>query len=283
MNHSKNDDHFLRLIGAVLFMLPVVGCQVNPETGRSDFNIISPQREVAMGQSFQSEVEKKYTPYGDQRLQEYVSEIGRKVAKNAGWQFPSYSFTVVKKEALNAFALPGGPIYITTGLLSKLENEAQLAGVLAHEVGHISARHHSTAMSRQFGFSTAANIAFTVTAQGESGINSSQVRKAFGLFMNVIDSGFSRSSELQADRLGLVYMVEAGYPPEGLIGVFEILGKEGGGVGGLGQLFRSHPTENSRIDQVREQIELRFAYTRENPSYIRRKKAFLQRTEVLRK
>lgn len=249
----------------MLFVGPFLatGCQINPETGESQFNLISPQQEIQLGNEVDRQVQQEFDIYENERVNEYVSRVGQKMARQASWQQPDYRFGVVRDENLNAFALPGGPIYISTGLLDRMENEAQLAGVLGHEVAHISARHHSQSMSRQLGYSTALQA---VTAAVDGTPNDS-TRQVMDLVFTVVNRGFSREQEMQSDQLGLHYMVQADYDPKGLRQLMVILANEGGSTTGLGQIFATHPSGSERIAQIDALIQQRYSHTQQNSRY----------------
>ena len=131
----------LRLVGLLVLLQSLVGCAVNPATGRSDFVMMSEQQELAMGRQYNQEIAKQYPRYPDEALQAYVQQVGERVARYSHRSNLAYRFTVVDSPDINAFALPGGYIYIHRGLMAYLNSEAELAAVLGHEVGHVTARH----------------------------------------------------------------------------------------------------------------------------------------------
>ena len=163
-----------------------------------------------------------------------------------------WEFTLLDSEVINAFALPGGKVFVSRGLVAQLENEAELAGVLGHEIGHVTAQHIDERISRQM-LVTGAAIAAGVAAQ-ES--DDEWIRRAAPVVVGVGASGyllkFSRDQELEADQLGMRYAARAGYNPAGLVGVLEVLRDEAGGRGGaLSELFSTHPDPDRRLERAR--------------------------------
>src|SRR5918995_1182751 len=136
-------------VGAVASALAVaIACATNPVTGKRELSLMSEQQEVQLGQQYDVEVRKQMRPYNDADLQRYVSQMGMRLARLSHRPQLPWHFTLVDVPAINAFALPGGYIYITRGILAYLDNEAQLAGVLGHEIGHVTARHSAQQYSR---------------------------------------------------------------------------------------------------------------------------------------
>ena len=130
------------LVLALLFGSSLLaGCAVNPATGKTNFVMMSEQQELDLGRQYNQEIAKQNPPYADEKLQAYVQEVGQRVASHSHRSNIAYHFTVVDSPDINAFALPGGYIYIHRGLLAYLNSEAELAAVLGHEVGHVTARH----------------------------------------------------------------------------------------------------------------------------------------------
>ena len=155
---------------------------------------------------------------------------------------------MIDKDEINAFACPGGFIYVYTGLLETLDNEAQLAGVLAHEVSHVVARHSIKKLQNIYGYSILVQIALGDKAEGVAG---DIVNVAAGLILQ----GYSRDNEFEADNYGILYAKNAGYNPEGMIQVFEKFEKmEGNPPPAILNLFSSHPPAAQRIDKGKSQI-----------------------------
>ena len=162
-----------------------------------------------------------------QPLQSYVNEVGQKLAKNSHRSQLDFHFTVVDSPQVNAFALPGGYVYVTRGILAYLNSEAELAAVLGHEIGHVTARHSV----QQYSAATAANVAATIGGMA-AGIFVPQLGRTTGtrctkssrsLPADVLLSGYGRSHELEADRLGAEYLARSGYDPQAMIKVIGVL------------------------------------------------------------
>ena len=181
------------------------GCATNPVTGRSEMSLISPAQELEIGKQGYGPVIQEYGLYDDAALQTYVNAIGQKVARVSHLPNLDWHFTIVDDPAVNAFAMPGGYIYITRGLLAYLNSEAQLAGVLGHEIGHVTRRHTAAQMTQQqlYGAGLALGSIVSPTFQRYSGA----AQQALGLLF----LKFSRTDESQADELGVEYATKAGY------------------------------------------------------------------------
>ncbi len=208
-----------RLIRTVALSLPVLalaGCTVNPATGKRSFTtFMSPADEQVVGREEHPKIlEKSGGAYGDRDLDVYVRNVGQLLARVSETPDLSYTFTVLNDPKVNAFALPGGYVYVTRGLLALADNEAEMAGVLAHEIGHVVARHTAERYSQ----AVAANLGLTVlgvlgSAAGvPTGLGS---LASFGAQAYL--QGFSREQELEADMLGVRYMTGAGYDPRAMI------------------------------------------------------------------
>ncbi len=198
---------------------------------------------------------------------QYVRDLGQKLAaKSERAQLP-WEFHVVDSAAINAFALPGGKVFITRGLLAKMENEAQLAGVLGHEIGHVTAEHVDQQMGRQVAFNLGLVALGTAAEQGDS-----DWLKALGVGAQVGGSlyllKFSRSQEYQADELGLRYMTRAGYNPVGQVQVMEILKRESAESGRPIEFLSTHPLPSSRIDRLKNLIHEKYPQYDEPGKYV---------------
>jgi len=201
----------------------------------------------------------------------------------AGYQF---SYTVLNDDVVNAFALPGGPIYISKGLLFRLNNEAELAFVLGHETGHVVAQH----VGRQMSKSTEAQLLLAgvgAAVGGKDAGTSGQLAQAASQFADQMYLlKYSREEESQADLLGIQYLVAAGYDPRASIAVMQILEKASGGKGGA-DWFSTHPSSANRVKELQDLIQQKYPQTVNNPSYQLQPGPFQQnvlrqRTEGLR-
>jgi predicted Zn-dependent protease len=205
---------------------------------------------VALGQQFHEQILAEMEVYDNQRWQDYFNAIGQSIVEVSDRKDIEYHFTVIKSEDINAFATPGGYVYIFTGLLDIIDNEAQLAAVTSHEIAHIVGRHSIKQMQSILGVSLITEL-FLGDTDSETLDYVIQIGLAIGM------SGYSRNHERQADKFGVFYMVEAGYNPEGALGLFENLREASGQAGDRSffeNMFASHPETLERIQNVKNQI-----------------------------
>jgi predicted Zn-dependent protease len=191
-------------------------CAKNPVTGDSDFALVSESEEVEQGRSYHPEIIKTYGLYDDPELQDYVSRIGQMLAKKSHRSNLEFHFTVLDSAEINAFALPGGYIYVTRGIMAYLDSEAELAGVLGHEIGHVTARHSVRQQAGQFASSLLSVLISATTGQSSLGNLSQQLSTG-------IIRGYGREHELEADRLGAEYLHKTGYDPDNMLEVIGVL------------------------------------------------------------
>jgi len=255
----------------LLILIPAVfaaGCAVNPVTGRSELALmsISPRQEVEIGRkTFPEVLQRMGGVYPDEELEAYVNEVGRRLGRVSHRPELDYRFRVVNDSVPNAFALPGGFIAVSRGLLTGLENEAQLAAVLGHEIGHVTARHAVQGMQRGtlLGLGVALLDAATRTTS-----YGALARPAGQLAAGLIDNRYSREQESEADRLGIDYMVRAGYDPDGSVQVMAYFYRKvekGAEPDWLAGLFRSHPFSVERMRANRHYVEARYPDRYRNP------------------
>ena len=229
--------------------LAFTACSTNPVSGKKDFSLISEDQEVQMGKQAHQDILKKQHPYNNARLQSYVDSIGQQLASKSHRSNIHFTFTVLDDPSVNAFALPGGYVYITTGLMAYLNSEGELAGVLGHEIGHVTARHGV----QQASAGMAASVLVSLINKQAGGNN-----KTLSQLGSAILSGYGRKHELQADRLGAEYLAGVGYSPTNMIDVIGVLkaqemyasrqqGRRGGSYHGL---FPSHPSNDQRLQEV---------------------------------
>lgn len=246
----------LGLVGLLVLLQSLVGCAVNPATGRSDFVMMSEQQELAMGRQYNQEIAKQYPRYPDEALQAYVQQVGERVARYSHRSNLAYRFTVVDSPDINAFALPGGYIYIHRGLMAYLNSEAELAAVLGHEVGHVTARHSV----RQQSQSAAWGILGQAVAIGTGVGAAADITNVLG---GAVVSGYGRDMELEADGLGAQYLARSGYDPRAMIEVVKVLkaqsdfARDQARAKGQAEppssyhgLFDTHPDHDTRLQQV---------------------------------
>lgn len=235
----------------------VSACAQNPATGRTDFVLMDESQEIAIGRQSHDDIIRRYGRYGDPDLQAYVQAVGQRLAARSHRADLVYRFTVLDSQDVNAFALPGGYIYITRGLLALLNTEAELAAVLGHEIGHVTARHSV----RQYTAQAATGIGFTLGSLVLPELRQPGIRDTFGLLSNVLLRGYGRDHELEADGLGAEYLARAGYDPDAMLKVIGVLkdqerfaveraraeGREPSVYHGL---FATHPDNDTRLQQV---------------------------------
>ena len=239
-------------VGIILFGLfkYYSNSEVNEFTGKKQHISITAEDEIAIGLQSAPEMAQQHGGlYPDQKFQEFVDMVGNKLVNNsiAKQTNYNYDFHLLKDEqTINAFALPGGQIFITYALFSKLENEDQLAGVLGHEIGHVVGRHSAERMAKQGLTEMVVNgvaVGFDPsTAQGAAAI------------ANVLNMKYGRGDELESDELGVKFMIDAGYNPTELIGVMEIL-KAAAGPNKVPERMSTHPDPENRIEKIKEAIE----------------------------
>ena len=207
------------LLFAIYFLLFtfLIGCTTiyNPATGRKETFFINTATEVGIGKNVAREVLKKYKVLDDEETQKSVQAIGQKIAQSSDRQDLQYTFTALDSEKLNAFALPGGGVYIDKGLLNKLDKD-ELACVLAHEVGHIAARHAVKRIQGQIGYQLLMSIALYEVSKKDRK-TAKRVSAGAGTIFGLIMLGYSREDELLADRLAIKYAQKAGYNPWGMV------------------------------------------------------------------
>lgn len=233
------------------------GCATNPVSGQQDFVMMSEQQEIALGRSSDAQVRKQYKVYDNPALQSYVNRVGQSIAKHSHRPNLNYHFTVLDSPEVNAFALPGGYVYITRGIMAYLNSEAELAAVLGHEIGHVTARHGV----RQQSAAQAANIGISLASIFVPELNTQIGQNLSNLFGGALLSGYGREHELEADRLGAQYLARTDYDPQAMIRVIGVLKnqeafdavvakQEGREPSHYHGTFASHPDNDTRLQQV---------------------------------
>jgi predicted Zn-dependent protease len=222
----------------------------NRDVGKG-INFYSLEKEIALGRQLAQEVARQAKLNTDPIITEYVNRVGQNLARNSDAKVP-FTFQVIEAEDLNAFALPGGYVFVNTGLIVMAEEEDEFAGAVAHEVAHVAARH----MTRQATKSEIANIAsipLSVVLGGWAGV---VARQGAGLVIPMTFLSFSRRDESEADYLGLQYMYAAGYDPNGAINIFERLqALSRRQPGRVSKLFSTHPMDEARIRNAQKEIQ----------------------------
>jgi predicted Zn-dependent protease len=253
-----------------LLLVFATGCATNPATGKRELSLMSEAQEIQIGQEQDVQVRREMGLYADRALQEYVSTVGVKLAQTSERPNLPWHFAIVDVPAINAFALPGGYVYITRGIMPFLDDEAQLAGVLGHEIGHVTARHAAQQYSRAAGAQLGLIIGSIFVPQaapfaqlGESGLGL--------LFLK-----YGRDDELQADELGVKYASRAGWDPAGIPRMLTTLGRieEASDDKGVPNWLSTHPAPENRVQRVQGAVQQAEAgaqrFTSDHDGYMRR-------------
>lgn len=242
---------------ALPLALALTNCAQNPVSGRANFVTMSETQEVQTGRQEDVKVRQEYGVYDNKALQQYVNEVGQRLGKASHRPQLQYTYVVVDSPEINAFALPGGYIYVTRGILAYLNSEAELAAVLGHETGHVTARHGVQQMSA----ATAAGVGATLVGIFVPALRNQAGDTAIGLLGNVLLSGYGREHELEADKLGAEYLYRTGYDPQAMIKVIgvlknqelfdaEVAKAEGRQPRSYHGVFASHPDADQRLQEV---------------------------------
>jgi predicted Zn-dependent protease len=222
----------------------------NRDVGKG-INFYSIEKEIALGKQMAQEVERQAKIVDDPIIAEYVNRIGQNLVRNSDAKVP-FTIKVIDSEEINAFALPGGFFFVNTGILLNADNEAEMAGVMAHEIGHVAARHGTRQATR----GELAQIGTIVPLLAVGGIAGYGIYEASGLLVPMGFLKFSRNFESEADMLGIQYMYKAGYDPNAFVDFFEkVQSQEKRKPGTMSKLFSSHPPTDDRIKHSQEVIE----------------------------
>jgi predicted Zn-dependent protease len=242
--------HVTRALVA-LTVIVLSACATNPATGKRELMLISEAQEIQMGREADADVRKTMGVYDDAAWQAYVTSVGMKLAKASHRPNLPWKFTIVDEPAVNAFALPGGFIFITRGILPYLKDEAELAAVLGHEVAHVTARHSASQISKQ----QAAGLGLALGGA---------LAPEYGTVFDVAGSGlgllflkYGREDELESDRLGTGYAAASGWDPAGMPGLLETLARiddAAGSTRGVPNWALSHPPAANRVQKVQESV-----------------------------
>lgn len=238
-----------KLCAWLVALLLLAGCATvyNPVTGRDERTMYSVEREVAVGRQIDAQIRKEYEISEDRDLAGRVEALGREIARRTGRDELEFQFAVLETEQVNAFAVPGGFIYVTTGLMEMVENDDELACILGHEAGHIAAR-HGIKRSESGTLLTIPVVAISILAGGRAG-------QVADLAVTLGQLSYSRKDEFEADELGMLYASRAGYDPAGMVsflGKLRELEEEKGHV--IIAPLSTHPPTDQRIENARSWI-----------------------------
>lgn len=236
------------LTAITLVAAAAMACATNPATGRRILNVLSEGDEIALGKQSDAQIRQEMGVYEDRDWQEYVNRVGQALAKTSHRPTLPWTFTVVDASAINAFALPGGYIYITRGILPFLKDEAELANVIGHEIAHVTAQHGAQAYSKQ---------ALTGVGLGVAQVLASPRQRALlegaGIGLGLLFLKHGREAELEADRYGVGYAATAGWNPSGMAGMLGTLGRlseASGSSRGVPNFLSTHPLPADRVEAV---------------------------------
>jgi predicted Zn-dependent protease len=231
----------------------------NRDVGKG-LNWYSLEKEIALGKQLAQEVERQAKIIDDPIIAEYVNRVGQNLVRNSDAKVP-FTIKVIDTEDVNAFALPGGFFFVNSGLILKADSEAELAGVMAHEIAHVAARHGTRQATR----AEVANLA-TIPLIFMGGWAGYGIRQAASVLIPVGFLQFSKAFESEADMLGLQYMYKTGYDPEAFVDFFEkIESLEKKKPGTMAKVFSTHPPTDDRIVAAQKNIQ---AMLKERPEYV---------------
>jgi len=235
----------MRVVGAAV----IAGCAVNPATGRRELSLVSESQEIQMGQEGARDVRASMTVYPDSEVQQYVRGLGLALAATSERPQLPWSFTVLEDPVVNAFALPGGPIFVTSGILGHMTSEAELVSVLGHEIGHVTARHSASQISKAQLATLGLGVGAILTP------DLAPLHQIAGAGLGILFLKFSRDDESQADELGFRYMTRGGWDPRGAVEMFKILDRVSGGAAGRVPEWQStHPDPENRVQKAEARV-----------------------------
>jgi predicted Zn-dependent protease len=239
-----------RVAAVLLLAVTVATCATNPVTGKRELALVSESQEIAMGREYAGQVGKEMGVYPDSAVQTYVSNLGRELAVTTERPRLPWTFAVMDDPTVNAFALPGGYIFVTRGILTHMNSEAELATVVGHEIGHVTARHSVQQMTRE----QIAQIGLVAGA-----IASDQIAQNLGMIsagLGVLFLKYSRDDETQADGLGFRYALHDGYDVRKMVDMFQVLQRVTARAGQrIPEWQSSHPDPGNRIAATRARLD----------------------------
>jgi predicted Zn-dependent protease len=253
--------------------LLIPACATNPVTGERQFNLMSEAQEIQIGQEMDPQVQREMGIYEDRELQQYLESVAVPLARGSQRPNLPWHFSIVDSPAVNAFALPGGYIYVTRGLLAHLNDESELAGVLGHEIGHVTARH----AAQQYSKSTGASLGLAISSIFLPATRGYGQLAESGLGLLFLKYG--REDELQADRLGAQYAAQNGWDPEGVQDMLRTLARldeTATDKRGVPNYLSTHPQPADRVQKIDGEIATLRAsagerqFKTERPGYLRR-------------
>jgi beta-barrel assembly-enhancing protease len=225
---------------------------VEPTPSKAIYNVFTDEEEMTMGRKAADETDKQMPILDAPLLTAYLDNLGQKIAQASRRPQITYSFKIVNTDVVNAFSLPGGFVYVNRGLLDFVANESELAGVVAHEVGHIVAYHSMNDVARRY---WAGRAAYEITSRGiVTDQQMTDLLKQYGGYLLFVDRKFSREEESEADMLGMYNAIRAGYDPEGLVSALGRLSKFTGNPSLVEALLMNHPLPGERVIALRAEL-----------------------------
>ena len=246
----------------------VFGCATDPVTGKQQLMLVSEDTEIQIDQQYSPiQISSDFGAVQDSQLNSYVSQVGNKMAAKSHRSHMPYSFRVVNATYVNAYAFPGGTIAATRGIMLSLENEAELAALLGHELGHVNARHSAEQMSK--GMLTQAVVGGVSALAGTQSAALGDLANQLGqVSAGALLASYSRDNEREADALGMQYMVEAGYGSEGFVGLMDMLNSMSKHKSTtVDLLFATHPMSQERYDTAVQMAKSQYASAQNEPLY----------------
>jgi predicted Zn-dependent protease len=234
--------------------IAMTGCATNPVTGKADVVTMSAAQEAELGRKMHPQILQQYGRYSDEALQAYVNDVGQRIARASHLPNLQFTFTVLDSEEVNAFALPGGYVYVTRGIMAYLNSEAELVAVLGHEVGHVTARHAVRQQTGAAATGVGATLIAVLTGSGD-------LANLANMAGTALVRGYGRDMELEADSIGAEYLSRLGYDPEAMIDVVRLLKnqemleiqiarQEGREPRVYHGVFSTHPDNDTRLKEV---------------------------------
>ncbi|HXW97597.1 MAG TPA: M48 family metalloprotease [Gemmatimonadales bacterium] len=249
MRHVASRRFLAWAIAMAVMAAGIITCATNPVTGKRELSLVSESQEISMGQQYAGQVVQEMGPYPDSTMQAYVSGIGKEIAVTTERPKLPWTFTVIDDPTVNAFALPGGFIFVTRGILTHMNSEAELATVVGHEIGHVTARHSVQQMTRQ----QLAQLGMVAGA-----IASEEIAQNLGVIsqgLGVLFLKYSRDDESQADGLGFRYALNDGYDVRKMVNMFQILQRISARAGQrIPEWQSTHPDPGNRIEATQARL-----------------------------
>ncbi|BDQ34592.1 M48 family metalloprotease [Pseudodesulfovibrio portus] len=272
---------FIKAGGMTVAGAALSGCAKNPVTGENQLMLVSEQQEIAMDR--QASPQQLSTDYGVVRsmdLDDYVGKVGKSLSDTSHRPHMPFNYNVVNANYVNAYAFPGGTIACTRGIMLEVDNEAELAALLGHEIGHVNARHTASRMSSQILISGAAGLGGALIGAKYGNTWGAVAGGLGGIGVGLLLASYSRDDERQADALGMQYMTNADYNPDGMIGLMEMLNEQHDREpSALEVMFSTHPMSSERLATARQRANTKYLGAKQYAFYRER---YMDNTAKLR-